>query len=104
MKTIRDIIGERQVFSVDKSATIQEVVEYVNEKQVGAVAICDDEDLVGVFSERDLLRRVVLKGLDPTKEKIEKVMTKNDPTPRAPRPSAGQARGTPEPIDLGAIG
>ena len=76
MKTIRDIIGEREVFSVDKSATIQEVVEYVNEKHVGAVAVCDDNDLVGVFSERDLLRRVVLKGLDPTTEKIAKVMTK----------------------------
>lgn len=76
MKTIREIIGDREPYSVDSSMTVQEVVEYLVKKRIGAVAVCEGDRVVGVFSERDLLRRVVHKGLDPKKEKITKVMTK----------------------------
>jgi CBS domain-containing protein len=76
MKTIREIIGDREAYSVDSTMTVQEVVEYLVRKSVGAVAVCEDDRVVGVFSERDLLRRVVHKGLDPTKENIANVMTK----------------------------
>ena len=76
MKTIREIIGDRETYSVDSSMTIQEVVDYLVKKGVGAVAVCKEDRVVGVFSERDLLRRVVHEGLDPKIESISKVMTK----------------------------
>ena len=76
MRSIREIVGDREVFSVDSGMTIQEVVDYLVEKGVGAVAVCEGDRVVGVFSERDLLRRVVHKGLDPKKETISTVMTK----------------------------
>ena len=75
MKTIREMIGQREVFSVDTSLTVSEVVDYLCEKSIGAVAICEGNKVVGVFSERDLLRRVVHKGLDIEKTKVTDVMT-----------------------------
>ncbi|MEK7795274.1 MAG: CBS domain-containing protein, partial [Candidatus Hydrogenedentota bacterium] len=53
MKTIRDLIGQREAFSVDSSFTVKAVVDYLYEKGVGAVAVCDGDEIVGVFSERD---------------------------------------------------
>lgn len=75
--TIRDIIGGREAYSIEPTATISEVVEYLCGKGVGAVAICEADRVVGVFSERDLMQRVVRQGLDPTQVKVSEVMTKN---------------------------
>ncbi len=52
----------------------------------GHVLICDGERLLGIFTERDLLRRVVAQGLDPAHVPVEKVMTVNPVTiaPDAP--------------------
>lgn len=77
MKTIRDIIGDREAFSVQIDLSVKEVVDYLCEKKVGAVAICDGDHIAGVFSERDLMRRVVNKGLDAASTKVSDVMTKD---------------------------
>lgn len=74
--TIRDIIGEnREKFHVSHSASIRETISYMNDQNVGAVAVCDGDVVVGMFSERDLLRRVVLEGLDLDKVTVKEVMT-----------------------------
>ena len=75
MKLISELIGNRKPYSVTPNMTVQEVVEYLCERRVGAVAVCDHRKVVGVFSERDLLRRVVLAGLDPKETPITDVMT-----------------------------
>jgi CBS domain-containing protein len=76
MKLISELIGNREPFSVTSKMTVFEVIGYLCERKVGAVAVCENRKVVGVFSERDLMLRVVLAGLDPKKTTIAKVMTK----------------------------
>ena len=75
MKLINELIGDREPFSVTPKMTVHKVVEYLCERKIGAVAVCESRKVVGVFSERDLMRRVVLAGLDPKKTPISDVMT-----------------------------
>ncbi len=75
MKTIGDVVSDREPFFVEPNATVKEVVAYLAQKGVGAVAVCEDRAVVGVFSERDLARRVVAEGLDPTTTKVRDVMS-----------------------------
>lgn len=80
MKTVSDIISGRELYYVPLGITVIEAVKYMASKNVGAVVIVDNEtnrNLRGIFSERDLLKRVVQEGLDPKTTKIEEVMTKN---------------------------
>lgn len=75
MKKIRELIGNRDPYSVNPDMTVHEVVEYLCERKVGAVAICENRKVVGVFSERDLMHRVVLPELDPKTTPVTDVMT-----------------------------
>jgi CBS domain-containing protein len=76
IKTIREIVGEnRELLSVSLDQPIRQVIDYMFDKKAGAVAICDGDQVVGVFSERDLLRRVVHKFLDIETTSVRVVMT-----------------------------
>jgi CBS domain-containing protein len=57
------------------SATVQEAVEAMARDKRGACAVMDGDALKGLFTERDLMMRVVLKKLDPTKVKVVEVCT-----------------------------
>ena len=74
-RNIRDIIGKREKFTVDSAQPIRRVIDYMHDKDVGAVAVCDGDKVVGVFSERDLLRRVVHEGIDLDNVSVCDVMT-----------------------------
>jgi len=75
-KSIGDIIGKRrEKFSVDIDLPLRQVIGFMSDKNVGAVAVCDGEKVVGVFSERDLLRRVVHMGLDVDRIQVRDVMS-----------------------------
>ncbi len=75
MNKISDVIKPRDVYWVDAEDTVLEVVKYLCERESGAVAVKYQDELVGVFSERDLMHRVVAVGLDPAKVKVRDVMT-----------------------------
>ena len=75
MKTVAEILGGRKAYWVAASWSVRRVVEYLCEKHVGAVPVVDADAVVGVFSERDLMRRVVLPGLDLDEAGIAEVMT-----------------------------
>lgn len=75
MKTLAHLVEGREVYYVDKEATVQEAAKHMAEKNIGAVSVIDGDRLVGIFSERDLLSRVVAKGKDPAKTKVKEVMT-----------------------------
>ena len=65
MVTIGDVIREREPYFVRDTATVYDAAEYMSDRNVGAVCVLDAEGrLQGIFSERDLLRRVVLKKKD----------------------------------------
>lgn len=75
MHTIEEILGERETYSVDSGWSVRRVVNYLCEKSVGAVTVKEGHRVVGVFSERDLLRRVVREGLNPDSILVRDVMS-----------------------------
>ena len=76
MLTIRQVVCEREAYFVPESATALDAAEYMSKRNIGAVCVLDgDEKLCGIFSERDLLKRVVVHKLDPAAVPIRDVMS-----------------------------
>jgi CBS domain-containing protein len=68
---IKDVIRDREPYSMNASATVMEAAEFMAARKIGAVCVMDEEGtLIGVFSERDLLNRVVVLKHDPTTLKL----------------------------------
>ena len=65
----------RNVFSVAPSVSVADAVAEMNRQRVGSVLILDNGRLVGIFTERDVLRRVVGAGIDPKQTCVADVMT-----------------------------
>jgi CBS domain-containing protein len=78
--TLRELIKDRKIFSVDASRTVLEAARYMMEHNVGAVPVLRNGDLVGIVSERDIMNRVVAVGRTPGTTAVTEVMTAN---PRA---------------------
>jgi CBS domain-containing protein len=75
MENIKEILSDRELYTVNKGTTIRNAVMYMAEKKVGLVPIMDDGKLVGVFSERDLVRRVIAQNKSLDETKVEDVMS-----------------------------
>jgi CBS domain-containing protein len=61
--------------TVSPQSSVIDAVKLMSEKRVGAVAVVEKDDLVGIFTERDVMTRVVLEGKDPKATKMSEVMT-----------------------------
>jgi len=74
---IRDILRRKgeDVYSVGPLATVIDAVNTMNDHHVGSVLVCEGGDPVGVFSERDVLVRVVAAHRDPRQTLVRDVMT-----------------------------
>jgi CBS domain-containing protein len=75
MPRVKDILLDRELFHVNHDDTVAYVVQCMAEIHVGAILVLDGENLCGIFSERDLMRRVVLEKLDPEVTAVSAVMT-----------------------------
>ena len=75
MKKIREIMRYGFLFTVQRNATVSEAVRVMATQNVGIVTVLDGDKLAGVFSERDVVRRVVNAGLDPARTPVGDVMT-----------------------------
>ncbi len=75
MSRVRDIVHRRDLYRVAENDTVADVVRQMAEYQVGAILVLDGETLKGVFSERDLMKRVVLARLDPERTLVRTVMS-----------------------------
>ncbi|HVF51669.1 MAG TPA: CBS domain-containing protein [Pyrinomonadaceae bacterium] len=76
MITIRDVVCQREPFFVRDSATAIEAAEFMASRNIGAVCVLDEGGrLCGIFSERDLLRRVTVEQLDPAAVTMREVMS-----------------------------
>ena len=78
---VPDIISEKQAlttFSAD--VTVRQAAKVMAERHIGAVLIMGNGKLDGIFTERDVLNRVVAPGKDPETVKIGEVMTRNPDT------------------------
>ena len=80
MKCISDMpefIDKSQVLTFDETDTIEAAVKEMAKRNYGAVLVTKKGKLAGVFTERDLLRRVAAEGLDMKKKKLKDVMSQN---------------------------
>jgi CBS domain-containing protein len=78
MKSIKEILQERPLLTAKLGDSIRKVVNYMAEKNIGLVPVlAPDGKLEGVFSERDLVRRVITREMDLDETKVEDVMTKD---------------------------
>lgn len=76
MKLISQVVGERPLYAITPHVTVTEAARYMVEKNIGALPVIEENRLVGIFTERDALARVIAKGLNPGTTKISSVMTK----------------------------
>jgi signal-transduction protein with cAMP-binding, CBS, and nucleotidyltransferase domain len=80
MARISQILAERSLYSVERRQTVFEVANHMAALHVGAILVLEDGCLCGIFSERDLMLRVVLAGRDPRTVPVGEVMTPNPAT------------------------
>ena len=73
-KQLLDLKGA-SVATLPSTATVEKAVATMHERRIGAVLVVEKDLLVGLFSERDLLRRVVHSALDPRETRLGEVMT-----------------------------
>ncbi len=77
MSPIYDLVKDRPVYSVEADRTVLEAARLMMEHRIGAVPVLRNGELVGIFSERDIMNRVVAVGRLPGSTKISEVMTTN---------------------------
>ncbi len=82
----------RPVSCVNPETTVIESVRLMNEQNIGAVLVMDDDKLKGIFTERDALTKVLGDGKDPINTKISEVMTR-DPVFVDPSTTVEEAMG-----------
>ncbi len=76
MSRVQDIVKDRELFHVEEDQTVAEVARQMTDLHVGAILVLNQGQLRGLFSERDLMKRVVLERLDPDQTPVREVMTK----------------------------
>ncbi len=85
------LFGEREaIHSVGPDSSVAECVRTMTAKRIGALIVVEGERLIGIFTERDALNRVLAAGLDPVSTRISEVMTK-DPFCIPPGTTVGEA-------------
>jgi CBS domain-containing protein len=89
-RSIRAIIENQEIVSAPGTLTVREAARLMKERRVGAVMIVEDGKLAGVFTERDVLFRVVAEDRDARTTCLADVMTRNPRTvhPDKPFPDA----------------
>lgn len=77
MKSMRELIGNRAMVVVDRETSVLEAAQRMSEHQVGAVPVLSGDRVVGIFTERDVMTRIVAAGRDPASTRMTDVMTTN---------------------------
>ncbi len=77
MATLGDLLATKghEVIAVRPSDTVLQAANLMNDRNIGGVVVLDGDRLAGIFTERDVLRRVVAQTLDPSDTTVAEVMT-----------------------------
>lgn len=91
MRLVSDLVHDQNILTVPDTLPVREATREMDARNVGAVLVVDRKKrLIGIFTERDLLRRVVAQGRDPNATAVAEVMT-HDPDTVGPRQYAVDA-------------
>src|SRR3977135_3536879 len=74
---ICDLIKNQDTYRADADQTVLDVAQAMVARNIGAVPVLRDGLLIGIFSERDLMKRVVVEGRDPRAPRVGEVMTED---------------------------
>jgi CBS domain-containing protein len=79
METIRQILSKKgnQIYSVTPETTVYDTLMLMADKNIGAVLVLEEGKLVGIMSERDYARKVVLKGKFSKEIPVHEIMSSN---------------------------
>lgn len=77
MDELKSLLKSTEVHSVQLGTKVYDVVKFMAEKSVGIVPVLEGDKLVGVFSERDLVKRVIALDKDPKQTLVDEVMSTN---------------------------
>jgi CBS domain-containing protein len=75
MSKIYDLVKDHESHTITADATVLDASRQMVAHNVGAVPVLRDGELVGIFSERDIMTRVVAEGRDPARTRVSEVMT-----------------------------
>jgi CBS domain-containing protein len=79
-RTVKQIIEGHAPITAPASTTVHDAARLMRERNIGALLVVDGEKLVGIFTERDALFRVLAHGLDVKTTQLSSVMTANPQT------------------------
>ena len=89
-RPIRQIIGDHPLVTATEHTSVVEAARLMSKGHVGAILVLRKEKLIGIFTERDALTRVLAAGLDPVHTRLSQVMT-SKPDAMAPDRPFGHA-------------
>lgn len=87
-RNIGDVVAGRTLVSAEKQMTVREGCRLMTEKTIGALLILEDQKILGIFTERDALNKVLSAGLDPDKTTLAEVMVPKPQTITPDKPLA----------------
>ena len=65
----------KPVITINATNTVREAAEVMSKKAIGSIVVMEEDNPVGIATERDILQRVVAKGLDPSKITMKEIMS-----------------------------
>ncbi|MCZ6890754.1 MAG: CBS domain-containing protein [Gammaproteobacteria bacterium] len=80
MKTVHEVLGHKpsdQVHAITPIESVFDAIAQMAERQVGALPVLEDDRLVGIISERDYARKVILKDKSSKQTKVSEIMTQS---------------------------
>jgi CBS domain-containing protein len=77
---IKSVMDPRKLILVAGTMTVREAAEVMKTRRYGAVLITEGDELLGIFTERDAVFRVIATGRDPDETRLSEVMTKEPKT------------------------
>ena len=78
MRRVKRILESKghDIWSIEPSASVYDAIHVLAERQIGALLVMKEDQLVGIFSERDYARQIILKDRSSEDTKVEEIMTK----------------------------
>ena len=83
MASVHELVKDRRIYFIEADRSVLEAARFMMEHNIGALPVLRNGELIGMFSERDVMTRVVAGGRSPGTTKVSEVMT---PNPRAVGP------------------
>ena len=74
---VKELLDQKghEVYSVTPDTTVYDALKVMAEKEIGALVVLEDDEMVGILSERDYARKIILKGKSSKETPVRKIMT-----------------------------